>query len=139
MEVKLNEYPYLASIDGEERKIRFSHLQAWDTTIAAVDVSVDDLNYSMNELCGEYGKTEWAPGRIVLNIGLARKHPEDRYCKSTGRDVSLGKIKPEYGWLQRSYIDAKGVLYVVQVKGFQLHYFAKHGDKLAKMTTAIGS
>lgn len=31
--------------------------------------------------------------KAALMIGIAKKHPKDRYCKATGRTIALGKLE----------------------------------------------
>ena len=139
MEDKItNSYKYLATVDGEERKVRFIHLPEWDRTVAMADVKVDDLNYAVNEMLGKYGDTQHLPGRLVIPVGIAKKHPKDLYSKKLGRQTSFTNVKPDYAWIHACNITRDGMQYVIQYDGFFLFLVAKPNDLLAKLQMGHG-
>lgn len=131
---KFEKYPYKK--DG--KPVLFVHLEAWGQTLAINPVPTSDLNYAINEFSdgtfGPYGEPEErVPGRLMINVGISRVHPEDSYNRSVGRDVSLGRIEATYAWVSRAIINSKGITYVVQISdsNITVSLMAKHGEDLA--------
>lgn len=139
MSEKNKEYPYL---DKDGNKICFLHLPEWGRTLAFNLPSADDLNYAVNELVDgakrEAGDDTPA-GRIVLNIGISKLHPKDRYSKALGRQVASGRIVRDYAYVRKAIIDSKGILYEVAYQGFTINFFIHKGDKQAGFVNGWGS
>lgn len=131
---KFENYPYKK--DG--KPVFFLHLEAWGQTLAIEAVPVSDLNYAINEFSdgtvGVDGKPEPRnPGRLLINAGISKLHPEDRYSKSVGREVSMGRMKSTYAWVNQAMINSKGIVYAVQIgdSNILVNLMAKHGEDLA--------
>lgn len=68
-----------------ENTIQFYHNQAQDVTYAVnVNFDRDDLLESIHHF----------DSPIELSIGISYVHPNDKYCKKTGREVSSQKLLP---------------------------------------------
>lgn len=131
---KFENYPY----KKEGKPVFFLHLEPWNQTLAIEAVPVSDLNYAVNEFSegtvGLDGKPETrTPGRLLVNAGISKLHPKDRYSKSVGREVSMGRMKQTYAWVIQAMINTKGILYVVHIadSNISVNLMAKHGEDMA--------
>ena len=131
---KFENYPYKK--DG--LPVFFVHLEAWGQTLAVGAVLVSDLNYAVNEFSdGTIAPNgipeDREPGRVVINAGISKLHPHDRYNRAVGREVSMGRMKQTYAWISRAMINSKGITYVIQISdsNITVSLMAKHGEDLA--------
>jgi len=68
-----------------------------------------------------------------FQMGVAYVHPNDRYCKATGRYFAGVDVQWTIGNLERAIIETHGTLYRVRIGNDAIHFYRRHGHKFAKL------
>jgi hypothetical protein len=107
--------------------IYFRHLQQDKRTIAVAAPTRLELHTALNNL--KVGKS----GDLPLFFGQSRVHPNDRYCKRTGRLVSSTNAKVIMATLKSALYTDTGVHYLVECQGHIVNFKRAYKKKYAQL------
>lgn len=65
---------------------------------------------------------------VPFAIGMARVHPRDNFCKKTGREVALSRIKMRKLYIHSVSISKKKILLTLKNKRFMLDVLWTKGN-----------